>query len=48
MSQDNVENQGGARGAQRGDIDALVELYDPEAVFETLLLGTTTATRPCG
>ena len=24
----------------RGDLDALVELYDPEAVFETLLLGT--------
>ena len=23
----------------RGDVDALVELYDPEAVFETLLLG---------
>ena len=23
-----------------GDVDALVELYDPEAVFETLLLGT--------
>jgi ketosteroid isomerase-like protein len=24
----------------RGDIDALVEVYDPEVVFETLLLGT--------
>jgi ketosteroid isomerase-like protein len=24
----------------RGDLDALVELYHPEAVFETLLLGT--------
>ncbi len=24
----------------RGDVDALVALYDPEAVFETLLLGT--------
>src|SRR5262245_60251121 len=24
----------------RGDIDALVELYDPDCVFETLLLGT--------
>jgi ketosteroid isomerase-like protein len=24
----------------RGDVDALVELYEPEAVFETLLLGT--------
>ncbi len=24
----------------RGDVDALVELYDPDAVFETLLLGT--------
>jgi len=23
----------------RGDLDALVELYDPDAVFETLLLG---------
>ena len=32
----------------RGDLDALVEVYDPEAVFETLLLGTTMATRPYG
>ena len=24
----------------RGDVDALVELYDPDVVFETLLLGT--------
>ena len=24
----------------RGDLDAWVEVYDPEAVFETLLLGT--------
>ena len=24
----------------RGDVEALVELYDPDAVFETLLLGT--------
>jgi ketosteroid isomerase-like protein len=24
----------------RGDVDALVDLYDPDAVFETLLLGT--------
>ena len=23
----------------RGDVDAMVELYDPEVVFETLLLG---------
>ena len=24
----------------RGDLDTLVEIYDPEVVFETLLLGT--------
>jgi ketosteroid isomerase-like protein len=24
----------------RGDLDALVEVYDPDVVFETLLLGT--------
>ena len=34
--------RGAGQGAahNRGDLDALVELYDPEAVFETLLLGT--------
>ena len=35
--------RGSGRGltrTTRGDLDFLVELYDPEAVFETLLLGT--------
>jgi ketosteroid isomerase-like protein len=41
MSQENVEGiRAGFDAHNRGDIDALVELYDPEAVFETLLLGT--------
>jgi ketosteroid isomerase-like protein len=32
----------------RGDIDSLVEVNHPEAVFETLLLEPTMATRPYG
>jgi ketosteroid isomerase-like protein len=41
MSQDNVERvKSGFAAHNRGDLDALVELYHPDAVFETLLLGT--------
>ena len=41
MSSENVERvKAGFEAHNRGDLDALVELYDPEAVFETLLLGT--------
>ncbi|MGZ5348234.1 MAG: nuclear transport factor 2 family protein [Solirubrobacterales bacterium] len=41
VSQENVERiKAGFAAHNRGDLDALVELYDPEAVFETLLLGT--------
>jgi ketosteroid isomerase-like protein len=41
MSRENVERiKAGFAAHNRGDIDALVEFYDPEAVFETLLLGT--------
>lgn len=41
MSRENVERvKEGFAAHNRGDVDALVELYDPEAVFETLLLGT--------
>jgi ketosteroid isomerase-like protein len=41
MSQDNVDRvKSGFAAHNRGDLDALVELYDPDAVFETLLLGT--------
>jgi len=41
MSQENIERIKEAFAArQRGDLDALVDLYDSEAVFETLLLGT--------
>jgi ketosteroid isomerase-like protein len=41
MSRDNIERIKAGFGAHnRGDLDALVELYDPECVFETLLLGT--------
>jgi len=40
MSQENIERVKAGFGAHnRGDIDALVEFYDPEVVFETLLLG---------
>jgi ketosteroid isomerase-like protein len=41
MSRENVQRiEAGFAAHNRGDIDAMVELYDPEAVFETLLLGT--------
>jgi ketosteroid isomerase-like protein len=41
MSQENVERiRAGFAAHNRGDVDALFEVYDPDAVFETLLLGT--------
>ena len=41
MSKQNVERiKAGFAAHNRGDVDALVEVYDPDAVFETLLLGT--------
>ena len=41
MSGDNVERiRAGFDAHNRGDLDALVDVYDPDAVFETLLLGT--------
>ncbi|MGA8217823.1 MAG: nuclear transport factor 2 family protein [Solirubrobacterales bacterium] len=41
MSRENVERvKEGFAAHNRGDLDALVEFYDPDAVFETLLLGT--------
>lgn len=41
MSQENLERiKAGFAAHNSGDVDSLVELYDPEAVFETLLLGT--------
>ena len=41
MSRENVERiEAGFAAHNRGDLDALVEVYHPEAVFETLLLGT--------
>jgi len=41
MSQENVERvKAGFAAHNRGDLEFLVELYHPEAVFETLLLGT--------
>ena len=41
MSRENVERiRAGFDAHNRGDLDALVEVYDPDAVFETLLLGT--------
>jgi ketosteroid isomerase-like protein len=41
MSRSNVERvKSGFAAHNRGDLDALVELYHPDAVFETLLLGT--------
>ena len=41
MSRENVERiRAGFDAHNRGDVDALVEVYDPDAVFETLLLGT--------
>jgi ketosteroid isomerase-like protein len=41
MSQENVEIVRAAFEAyNRGDLDALTQFYDPDVVFETLLLGT--------
>jgi ketosteroid isomerase-like protein len=41
MSEENVERvKAGFAAHNRGDMDALIEFYDPEVVFETLLLGT--------
>jgi ketosteroid isomerase-like protein len=41
MSQKNVELVRAAFAAlNRGDLDALTQFYDPDVVFETLLLGT--------
>jgi ketosteroid isomerase-like protein len=41
MSRENLDRiKAGFEAHNRGDLDALVDLYDPEAVFETLLLGT--------
>ena len=41
MSQENVEwIKAGFAAHNRGDVDALVEVYDSQCVFETLLLGT--------
>jgi ketosteroid isomerase-like protein len=41
VSRENVEKiREGFAAHNRGDLDAMVELYDPDVVFETLLLGT--------
>ena len=41
MSRENLELiRAGFAAHNRGDLDALVEVYDPDVVFETLLLGT--------
>ncbi len=41
MSQENLDLiRAGFAAHNRGDLDALVEVYDPDVVFETLLLGT--------
>jgi len=41
VSEENVERiRAGFAAHSRGDVDAMVELYDEDAVFETLLLGT--------
>jgi ketosteroid isomerase-like protein len=41
MSRFNVDRvRSGFAAHNRGDLDTLVELYHPDAVFETLLLGT--------
>jgi ketosteroid isomerase-like protein len=41
MTQENIERvKAGFAAHNRGDLDALVEFYAPDAVFETLLLGT--------
>ncbi len=41
MSEENLERvRAGFDAHNRGDLDALIEMYHPDAVFETLLLGT--------
>ena len=41
MSQENVEIVKAAFAAyNRGDLDALIQFYDPDVIFETLFLGT--------
>ena len=41
MSRENLERvKQGFAAHNRGDLDALVEFYDADVVFETLLLGT--------
>jgi ketosteroid isomerase-like protein len=41
MSEENVELiRAGFAAHNRGDLDALTQVYDPDVVFETLLLGT--------
>jgi ketosteroid isomerase-like protein len=41
MSQENVEVvRAGFAAYNRGDLDAMTQFYDPDVVFETLLLGT--------
>jgi ketosteroid isomerase-like protein len=41
MSKENLELiRAGFAAHNRGDLDALQEVYDPDVVFETLLLGT--------
>jgi ketosteroid isomerase-like protein len=41
MSAEDLERvKEGFAAHNRGDLDALVEFYDPDVVFETLLLGT--------
>jgi ketosteroid isomerase-like protein len=41
VSKENVELiRAGFAAHNHGDLDALVEVYDPDVVFETLLLGT--------
>ena len=41
MSEENLELvKAGFAAHNRGDLDALTQVYDPEVVFETLLLGT--------
>jgi ketosteroid isomerase-like protein len=41
MSEEDLERvRAGFAAHNRGDLDALVEFYDPNVVFETLLLGT--------
>jgi len=41
MSEENLDLiRAGFAAHNRGDLDALMQVYDPDVVFETLLLGT--------